>query len=191
VNKYSENQESSKIFDLYDLSDSVEAELNNSLVIVNEIVKRKQLDSKPEFYIIGGAAMVFHGLNYNATLDIDIANKIGDNIRDAISDFVSDDASNVVILGDNYKSRAVKIKSNLDAINVYIVSQEDLLITKLLGAKVRRKDRDALKHSGLLNAESVENAINVLKVEYETTLANTLIQDAKSMLLNYWEGEDL
>lgn len=165
----------SSAFDNYQLEESVSAELNNNLVIVNETIKRMGLKQVPQFYVLGGAALVFHGLHHPSTLDIDTANKISEEVADRISMFISDGASEVVKLGNNYKARAVRFKENVfDAIEVYLLSQEDLVLTKLISD--RNKDSRDLKESGLLTKRNIEKAKNILLTEYEKEFAKKYLK---------------
>lgn len=156
-------KEETDLFENYALEDTVSSELNNNLTIVNAIVTKKKLVHIPEFYIIGGAAMVFHALRYEATLDIDAANRISEEVRQDVSMFIDDAASEVSILPYNYKNRAVRIREDLKAISVYILSKEDLLINKLLTG--RRKDITAIKTSGLLEQADKTRVAQIYKAE--------------------------
>lgn len=136
------------LFDNYDTEDTVKAELNNNLTIINEIVRNKKIKGIPEFFILGGAALVFHNLNYKSTLDIDTANRISSDIRKEVELFIDDAASEVAILPYFYQNRAKIYREDLDCIKVYILSEEDLVINKILCG--RRKDFSAVKTSGIL-----------------------------------------
>lgn len=151
-------------FNSYDSRDLVSGELKNSLLIVNEIVRTKGQKVKPEFYILGGAALIFHGLNYLVTLDIDTANQISNDIKNSVRDFINDEASYVTTLGFNYKSRAIKICPELDMIDVYILSKADLIITKL--DTKRNKDISAIMSSGLLDAQTIQDARSIIETEF-------------------------
>ncbi len=178
----------SNSFDLYDLSGSVKGELNNNLVLVNETIKAENLNYVPVFYILGGAAMIFHSLNYKMTLDIDMANKMEDNIKQLVGQFISDNASEVVVLGGNYKERAVRYRPEFTAIEVYILAKEDLLITKLIGMKERRKDVRDIVHSGLLDRHIVSKAESVLATEYDERVCNALRADLRMLVRSEQEG---
>lgn len=166
-------------FGNYDISDTISAELNNNLTIVDAIVQQKGLKCKPIFYILGGAALVFHNLNYSATLDIDTANKISDDIKKDIDMFIDDAASEVSILPISYKSRAVRIRKDLNSIIVYILSKEDLLINKLICG--RRKDIQAIRTSGLMNGIDHSLFYKICESELQKSELATLFLMMKMM----------
>lgn len=165
-------------FDSYALTDTVASELHNNLVLVNVIVASKNLKAKPQFFILGGAAMVFHALNYSATLDIDTANKVEESIREDVSMFIDDNASEVTSLGKHYKKRAIRYGETVfSSIEVYLLSYEDLLLTKLFSA--RRKDLTSVKQSGILHKIEKETISSILNTEYSEADASKIRNTAK------------
>ena len=167
------NYVGSSSFDMYSLQDSVTSELRNNLVIVNAIIEKMNIRYKPEFFVLGGAALAFYGLIDRPTLDIDTANSIDDNIRACVEEFISDQASNVTELGDGYKDRAVEYMPELAAIKIYLLSQEDLIITKMRSG--RHKDINDLLKSEILTQHNVQKAISVLETEYPEEIAKRYI----------------
>lgn len=133
----------------YRMDDSVEAQLHNNLWMANLTVEKKFPGVELELYILGGAAMMFHKLNYNYTLDIDTANEIKEEVKDSLAEFAIDDASSEVAkLPKNYKSRAIRVREDLEYVRAYVLSVEDIFINKVLTK--RGKDYAAIKTSGLL-----------------------------------------
>ena len=161
-------------FELYNFNDDIKAELENTLVVVNEIIRRSGIKQKPKFYILGGAAFALYGLNNSSTYDIDVANRLCENVRELVSDFISDSASEVVLLGEGYKDRAVQYMKELECIDVYLVSKEDLVLSKLLAG--RRKDYKILVNSGILKEDVVSRAAHILHTEYNSAKYDTLLQ---------------
>lgn len=151
-------------FKYYSLGDGIKNELHNNLILVNAIVGRMQLESIPEFQILGGAALVFYGLMDRLTMDIDIANTMDARLRSEIDVFISDQASAVVKLGKNYRSRLVPYMQQLTSIKVYLLSREDIVITKMMSN--RRKDIADLLDSGILTASVIQNTMEILQNEY-------------------------
>lgn len=170
----------SSSFDLYSLKDSVTDELRNNLVIVDQIIGKMSMKVKPEFFILGGAALVFHGLTDRPTLDIDTANSIDNNIKEAVEIFISDQASAVTLLGDGYRNRAVPYMEELQYIKVYLLSQEDLLITKLISN--RKKDIMDLLKTDILNRHNVQKAISILRAEYNSAISERYCAYAERLL---------
>lgn len=167
-------------FSLYSLDDSVLSELRNNLVIVNALVSQAHLKSKPEFFILGGAALVFYNLTKRATLDIDTVNRIDDNIRNDVSMFISDQASNVVKLNPKYKDRLVPYMTELSDIRVYLISQEDLIITKLYSG--RKKDIGDLLESDILTVNNINSVVEILNNEYPSDIAMRYTAYIKKLL---------
>lgn len=160
-------------FDNYKMEDTIKAELNNNLTIVNAILERQKLKIKPEFYILGGAALVFHDLDYKSTLDIDTANRIYSEVRDLVSDFIDDAASEVSVLAFNYKSRAKLIREDLTSMNTFILSEEDLCISKLLSG--RRKDYNSVVNCGILKRIKYDTMMQIATTELEKDSREALI----------------
>ena len=167
-------------FDLYSLKDGVTDELRNNLVIVDQTVATMDLPATPEFFILGGAALVFHGLTDRPTMDIDTANRIDDNLREVIDVFVSDQASEVTQLGKGYQCRAVPYMEELSNIKVYLLSQEDLIITKVISN--RKKDIGDLLKTNILTKHNVQKAVSVLQAEYPADAAKRYSAYIKHLL---------
>lgn len=166
--------ENGSSFMYYRLDNGVTAEIINNLIIVNEVVKTLPVKSKPEFYILGGAALNLHGIMKRETLDIDIANSLDESIRESVDMFISDQASSVTYLGEGYKKRASRfMRQELDAIDVYLLSQEDLLLTKVMSG--RAKDIKDIMKSKLLSQGNVNKAEEILKTEYPKNIAKKYV----------------
>lgn len=157
-------------FDYYSLGDSIRDELHNNLIIVDSIVGEMQLQTVPEFYILGGAAMVFYNLMDRLTLDIDIVNSLDMPLREKVDTFISDQASAVTILGSGCLGRMIPYAEYLQNIKVYLLAQEDIIITKLMSN--RRKDIADLLDSKILTAANEQKVINVLEKEYPDYIAD-------------------
>lgn len=126
------------------------SEQMNTLIIIDASVGAMKLKHRPQFHILGGTALIFHGLKYAVTLDIDTANKIDAEVRGAIDALISDDASNVAVLPQDYEDRLQPfMKNTLKYIDVYLLSKEDLFITKVSSG--RHKDIIDILKTGLYN----------------------------------------
>lgn len=156
----------------YSLQDNVMAELHNNLIIVDALVGNMHLSEPPKFFILGGAAMIFYELMDRMTLDIDVVNTIDEAVKEEVSAFISDQASTVAQLGKGYESRMVPYARYLRNIEVYLLSQEDIIITKMMSN--RRKDVSDLINSEILTAENEEKVKLVLEQEYPTYAAEHL-----------------
>lgn len=161
-------------FDNYVYDDSVESEQLNTLILLDNVFAKKDLKAKPVFHILGGTALAFHGFKAVVTIDIDTANALPTHVKDVVEPFVSDNASEVAILASGYKERLIPYKSEVfKHIEVYLLSIEDLVITKL-GAS-RYKDVDDLTKNGLLKKCDYDKLFSIINTELDTQTASTLL----------------
>lgn len=154
---------------LYD--DSCFAEQYNTLLLLDKQLEGR--DVKPIFHVLGGTALLFHKLNAVVTIDIDCANKLSDDIKAVVEPFISDAASDVTVLPKNYESRLVPImQDKLKNMEVYILSIEDLVITKLYSC--RFKDVEDLKCSGLFAKCDTSLLSRIIMEELPTDIAQKI-----------------
>ena len=161
-------------FDNYIFDDSNESEQLNTLILLdNEFNKHPELQ-KPEFHILGGTALLFHGISSVVTIDIDTANSITNEVKRIVEPFISDNASEVATLAKNYKNRLVPYREDIfKNINVCILSIEDLIITKL-GAG-RHKDMEDLTKTDILKRCDYSKLFAIINSEFETSKASELL----------------
>lgn len=168
-------------FDNWADENSVEGEITNTLILVDKIVESMQIKAIPEFHILGGAALILNGINYATTLDIDTANSIDSRIREEVSCFVNDMASEVTILPKNYKSRLIPFKEELfHYIKVFTLCNEDLVFTKL--SSNRRKDLDQLKTTNILSNIDYEKMNQITEEESPNPVVKLMVQSKLSKL---------
>lgn len=168
-------------YDYWNITNSIEGELSNTLLIVDNIVSKKNLGVVPEFHILGGAALIFNGINYDSTLDIDIVNRIDTFIKEDM--FISDLASEVAYVAYNYKSRLIPYKEGtFKSIKVYTLSNEDIVITKL--SSNRAKDENQLKSTNIIDKMNLELFNNILVTEILDPIIQLRIESRLSILLN-------
>jgi len=160
-------------FDNYDYSGTKESEQYNTLVMLDKAFS-KQNKVKPIFHILGGTALLFHGITAVVTIDIDTANRLEEKVKEVVEPFISDNASEVAILPKNYTSRLVPYKNDIfENIKVYILSLEDLAITKL-GAN-RTKDIEDLVKVGLLDRCDYDLMYKIINEELSTHDASRVL----------------
>lgn len=156
----------------WDFNDNLVAEQFNTLLLLD-----KQFDSarvKPVFHILGGTALLFHGVESVVTIDIDVANKLTDEIKQVVEPFVSDAASEVAVLPKLYETRLVPYKEDcFKNIKVYLLSIEDLIITKL-GAG-RFKDIEDLTKTGIFKNVDLGKITSIINAEFPSALASQLL----------------
>lgn len=165
--------------DKYIYEDTNYAEQFNTLLVIDAaFVNNKR--GKPVFHILGGTALVFHGLQFEMTIDIDTANRINDNVKRVVGELINDNASEVATLAKNYESRLVPFKPEVyENIEVYILSIEDLIITKLGAWRI--KDRDDLKKSKLLTVCDYDKLYKIMHEELDYDTYSLLLQRLSSL----------
>lgn len=153
--------------DNYDFSNSLEAEQFNTLLLLDKVLGDKHLSYIPEFHILGGTALLFHGISSVATIDIDIVNEIKQEVKDAVEPFISDNAKDVTVLPLNYIGRMLVYKPEcFKHINVFILSAEDLVITKL--AAGRHKDIEDLRTTPILEKCDMAKLRQIIQSELDS-----------------------
>lgn len=169
-------------FEDWDISDTIEGELTNNLILVDNIVKDIGCSPTPEFHILGGAALIFNGVNYETTIDIDTANRINDQIKENISSFINDMASEVVDLPVRYRDRLIPFKPSIfDAIQVYCLSNEDLVYTKLSAS--RSKDMTQLKKTDILYKTDILALRSIIKEESSSEELRIRVEERLGLLM--------
>lgn len=167
-------------FDTYDYSGTNLAEQYNTLILLDTEFEKHKNIVKPEFHILGGTALLFHGLGAVVTIDIDTANALSQEVKNIVEPFISDNASEVATLAKNYKKRLVQYNPQIFRnIDVYLLSIEDLIITKL-GAG-RHKDIEDLKHTDIVDKCDKELVMQIIKNEFNAETSKKLEQRWKTL----------
>ena len=148
------------------LDDSLESEQLNTLILLDKSFKSLPDTYKPAFHVLGGTALLFHGITSVVTIDIDIANRLSDKIRPMVEPFISDNASEVATLAKYYQCRLVPFHPDeFKHIAVYLLSVEDLVITKL--GSFRHKDKEDLTKTDLLQRVDHDKLLSIMKNEFD------------------------
>lgn len=160
--------------DNYIYDDTNYAEQFNTLLVIDAAFANNK-HARPEFHILGGTALVFHGLQFEMTIDIDTANRINENVKNIVGELINDNASEVATLAKNYTTRLIafhpEVYTNID---VYILSIEDLVITKLGGWRI--KDQDDLRKSKLMEACNLDKLYTIMHEELDGETYGKLLQ---------------
>lgn len=153
---------------------SLYAEQFNSLLLVDDIIKREKLDHKPVFELVGGTAILFHGIKAVFTVDIDCVNRLTKRVKELTDIFISDMASEVALLPEKYKYRLLDFEEDkFEAISVKLLSLEDLVVTKL--AAFRSKDKEDLTTTTLLDKCDYNKIQDIICLEVPKSLSNELL----------------
>lgn len=164
----------------YRLDDSLYSEQHNTLVMVDDIIGKAHLSMKPSFELLGGTALLLHGIQAVFTVDIDCANEQSEVVRELVDPFVSDMASSVAVLPRNYKDRLIEYPGGtFDNIDVFLISLPDIVISKL-GAW-RTKDREDLLKTDVLSKCNISEVLSIINNEFDVVTASKLTTRLSSL----------
>ena len=148
----------------YMFDDSLYAEQFNTLLLVDQTLADKQFDAKPVFYLVGGTAILLHGVASVFTVDIDCANKLTEQVKEATYELISDMASSVVKLPRLYETRLVRFKDDVfENCHIFLVSIPDIIITKC--AAFRTKDKQDLITTDLMDRCDPNTVLHIIDTE--------------------------
>ena len=155
--------------------DSLIAEQHNTLVLLDMEIGKADLSMRPSFELLGGTALAFHGVTAVFTVDIDCANAQTEQVKKIVEPFVSDMASTVVNLPKNYKDRLIPYPNGtFDNFDVFLLSIEDLVITKLDAWRV--KDQEDLTKTSILKKCNMQATVKIVNEEMPLERASVLLQ---------------
>lgn len=158
----------------YRYDKSLASEQHNTLVMLDAALAKADLAMRPSFEILGGTAMTFHSIDAVFTVDIDLANKQQQQVRDIVEPFVSDMAADVAVLPRNYKERLVPYGGGeFESFDVYLLSVEDLVITKLGSWRV--KDQEDLTKTDILKKADTNKVMHIINTEFDSTMSSELL----------------
>ena len=156
----------------WNFGNDLKSEQENTLILLDKQFENKQV--RPSFEILGWTALLLHDLEHIVTLDIDVANKLDEETRSIVEPLISDAASEVATLAKNYKQRLVPYKKELfKNIDVYLLSKEDLVITKL-GAG-RYKDVEDLTRTSILRDAEIDDITEIINSEFDAMTSSALL----------------
>lgn len=158
----------------YMMDNSKFAEQFNTLIVIDEAIGKSNLSVRPRFEILGGTGLLFHGIGSIYTIDIDVANRLSEEVRNIVDPLISDMASEVVHLPSNYTERLIPFKQeSFKNIDVYLLSLEDLIISKLLAN--RDKDIDDLTKTEIPDRCDFNKLTTIINSELKTDVASGLL----------------
>lgn len=106
---------------------------------------------KYECYIVGGGALLILDLIPRATLDIDVLHCTGQQLISLMDnyDMNINVSAHLDCFADGYKGRAIKIDLDTKLVDFYVLSVEDLVVSKL--ASGRDKDMEDIHHQAVID----------------------------------------
>lgn len=110
--------------------------------------------------LVGGAAIILKGFENKVTTDIDTVVKLEEDVSDFLRSFaINNDAAEVSVLPEDYESRMEEIVLGLEVLEVYVVSNEDLVISKV--GRYDTDDKRDLEDTGILDYVNTERLIDL------------------------------
>lgn len=162
-------------FDNYDYSGTLVSEQFNTLLLLDCVFAKHKEIARPVFHILGGTALLFHGIEAVVTIDIDVANRLTDEVRELVDPLLNDNASEVAVLPESYEKRLIPYKPDVfKNMSVYILSAEDLVITKL-GAS-RHKDIEDLARTDILKRCDLTKVRELLVKEFNSKECDRMLR---------------
>jgi hypothetical protein len=103
-----------------------------------------------ELTVIGGACMLIRNYISRYTVDIDTVTKLEDAVKECLWAYsINNDSIEVATLHPSYMFRLKKLNETFKVLKVYLISDEDLVISKVGAYRV--KDKSDLTESGILD----------------------------------------
>lgn len=110
---------------------------------------------KLELILTGGSSFLLKGLGNKFTLDIDSISELDSNVAEFLESFaINNHAVEVTKLPSGYKERMVHFKSNCKVFDLYLLSNEDLVISKL--GRCSSDDMADILNTGILDITNID-----------------------------------
>jgi hypothetical protein len=112
---------------------NTKAEVIENLVLADQYIGTLFPDMKNlKLVITGGASFLLKGYESKFTLDIDTISDLDLNIQEYLESFgINNAAREISKISKTYSSRLLKLNSKCKILQVYFLSHEDLILTKL------------------------------------------------------------
>lgn len=127
---------------------------------------------KLEMIITGGSSFLLKGLGNKFTLDIDSITELNEDVKDFLESFaINNHAIEVTKLPTGYKERLVHFKSKCKVLDLFLLSNEDLVLSKI--GRCSSDDVADILNTGILDFTNIEKL---------TQLAEQLCSENKSFI---------
>ncbi|PLS19216.1 hypothetical protein CVD28_02055 [Bacillus sp. M6-12] len=104
---------------------------------------------KLSFVITGGASFLLKGFSNKFTLDIDTITEMNHDVLQFLESFsINNSASEVTKLPKSYKERLVKLKGKFEVLDLYLLSHEDLVLSKI--GRLSEDDLRDIEDTGIM-----------------------------------------
>lgn len=110
---------------------------------------------KLTFVVTGGASFLLKGFKNKFTLDIDTITEINHDVLLYLESFsINNSASEVTKLSSTYKDRLVKLKGKFNILDLYLLSNEDLVLSKI--GRLSEDDLFDIEQTGIMEKVDME-----------------------------------
>lgn len=135
---------------------NTKAEVVENMVLADKYIGKLFPDMEHlKLVIIGGASFLLKGYESKFTLDIDTITELDANVREYLESFyINNAAKDVSKISKTYQSRLLKVNCKCKILNVYVLSHEDLILTKLNRSSY--DDLYDITSSGILDSCNLE-----------------------------------
>lgn len=100
--------------------------------------------------ITGGASFLLKDFKDKVTLDIDTISELDEDMLLYLESFsINNGASAVTYLSNSYQERLEKVKGNFKVLDVYVLSNEDLVISKI--GRLSDDDLRDIHYTGIMD----------------------------------------
>lgn len=144
-------------------------ELKERLLMIEEEAKLTfSEDSEFSCYIVGGGALILMGYIVRSTHDIDAISAYPDEIKEVYEHYDMNTDCMVFIsnFAEGYQERAIRILPETTMVKFYVLSLEDIVISKLCsnGAGNRQKDIFDINSDKVINDLDWEKLDELAKI---------------------------
>jgi len=115
---------------------------------------------KVEMILTGGSSFLLKGLGNKFTLDIDTISPIEPNVMEFLESFaINNHALDVTKLPTGYEERMVQFKSKCNVLDLYLLSNEDLILSKV--GRCSSDDIGDIINTGILDITNIDELIEL------------------------------
>lgn len=162
-------------------------ELKERLLMIEEEAKLTfSEDSEFSCYIVGGGALILMGYIVRSTHDIDAISAYPDEIREVYEHYDMNTDCMVFIsnFAEGYKDRAIRILPETTMVKFYVLSLEDIVISKLCsnGSDDRQKDIIDINSEKVINDLDWDRLAELAEIVESQQFSNIARED---FLWNY------
>lgn len=158
----------------WDFSDDNKTEQHNTLVLLDTVLGKHELDRKPTFFICGGAALLLRGVVDVATVDIDVCTKLDSEIHRLVSPLITDNVASIITLPINWRSRTELYREDLfKNCEVRLLSVIDIAVSKLVAW--RHKDVEDFRYTRLVSEINVDRFSTIVKTELPDSISDLVL----------------